>query len=69
MAEGSEKLQQTIDNVHSIVKKHVESGAIDDLDSMSVKELKLKVFGETERVLSNDEKASIISVVVYIAVT
>lgn len=69
MAEGSANLHKTIENVHSIVQKHVDSGAIDDLDNMSVKELKLKVFGETERVLSNDEKASIISVVVYIAVT
>ena len=69
MSQHSDSLSKTIESVHSIVNKHIQSGALDDLDNMSVKDLKLKIFGETHKVLSNDEKASIISVVVYVAVT
>ncbi|SHE40375.1 hypothetical protein [Pedobacter caeni] len=62
-------LSSEVEKVHKIVQKHMNDGSIDDLDKMTVKDLKLKIFGETQRVLSNDEKASIISVVVYVAVT
>ena len=69
MASQKESLDQAVERVHSAVNKHISGGAIDDLDNMSVKELKLKVLGETEKVVSNDEKASVISVVVLVVFT
>ena len=69
MANQKESFDQAIERVHAAVNKHISGGAIDDLDNMTVKELKLKVLGETEKVVSNDEKASVISVVVLVIFT
>lgn len=63
------ELQRTLDSVHKKVKDRIDDGTIPDLDNATVKEIRLKALQETDRLLTNDEKASIISVVVYVAVT
>jgi hypothetical protein len=51
------------------VNKQIASGKLDNIDNLTVKELKLKMLDEADKLTSNDDQASIISVVVYVVVT
>lgn len=60
------EIQATLHRVHQHGTNALHSG---DLDDLSVKEVRLKALQHAEQVMANDQKASIMSVVVYVAVT
>lgn len=67
--EAQSDLDQSIEQVRKMVEERMAAGDLGDIDNMTIKELRLKAFAETERLLTNDQKASIVSVIVYVAVT
>jgi hypothetical protein len=51
------------------VNDRIAAGTLGDIESMTVKELRLKALDEIDRLTASDEKASITSVVVMVVVT
>lgn len=60
------QIAATLAQIHAHSAKTM---ATDDVSDMKVKELQLAGLKQVEQVMANDDKASVISVVVYIAVT
>ena len=58
--------ESTDKRLGSAFSSALQSGSLDDV---TIKDIKLRAVKEAERVIANDQKASIISVVVYIVVT
>lgn len=68
----SQDIDRQIDETLERIRGHAEratGSSLDSLDDVQVKELQLKGLKHAERVVANDQKASIMSVVVYVAVT
>lgn len=51
------------------VGAQIETTTHQDFENMTIKEIRLKGLAESDRLLANNEKASVMSVVVYIVVT
>lgn len=60
------QIAQTLTKIQDHAATAIGSGGLDDL---KVKELRLKGLQQAEQVMANDQKASIMSVIVYVAVT
>lgn len=60
------QIQAALQRVHHHGHNALHSG---DLDDLSVKEVRLKALQQADQVMANDQQASILSVVVYVAVT
>lgn len=54
--------------VHSVIE-NLESQGHTNIDDMTIKEVRLKGLGEGEQLASNNEKASVVSVVVFVIAT
>jgi hypothetical protein len=48
------------------VKERASSGAFDDIDNMTVKEIRMKAFPSGMKLNTNEEKASIASVIAWV---
>lgn len=51
------------------VNDRMAAGVFGDIENMTVKEVRLKALQEVDRLTANDQKASVVSVVVYVVWT
>jgi hypothetical protein len=60
------QIAQTLAKIH---EHSAVALAAEGVDELKMKEVRLRGLQEVEKVMANDQKASIVSVVVYVAVT
>lgn len=58
-----------VDALLQRVNERMQAGHFGDIENMTVKEVRLKALQEVDRLTANDEKASIVSVVVTVVWT
>ncbi len=68
MNEIFDGIRTLLSNPNERAKSH-ENAEWDDIDNMTIKELRLKAFDDSERLFTNRQKASIASVIVYVIFT
>jgi hypothetical protein len=68
MSSPNSQLEDVLKKIREDLEQHKAAGTLGNLDDLTVKELKLIASAQTSKLNVNDQKASIVSVVVLVAV-
>jgi hypothetical protein len=58
--------REVITKLQEMVKERNNAGAFDDIENMTIKEIRMKAFPSALKLNTNEEKASIASVIAWI---